>query len=269
MLVNGQPNDCVHAEDRGLSYGDGVFRTLRIRNGLPLNWKRHADKLRRDCSALALDCPADTVLLNEIKRVAEQQETAVVKIIVTRGRGQRGYAIPATRECTRVVDCQPFPQYPPDFWTAGVSLHVCNIRLGHQPALAGIKHLNRLENVLAASECRDAGKPEGLLLDEAGDVIGGTRSNLFMVRDGRLLTPELGRCGVAGVQRERVISWAEKHHIVCTVGPLQLADLQTADEIFLVNSVFGLWSIREFPGYFCTQHLWSNRIRNALAEEEA
>lgn len=269
MLVNGLPGDCINAEDRGLSYGDGVFRTLRVRDGKPINWQHHLEKLRHDCNALALNCPDESILLAEIRQVSGQQAEGVVKIIVTRGRGRRGYAMPETCQPNRIVSCQPLPQYPESFSSAGITAHLCRIELGHQPALAGIKHLNRLENVLAATECTEAGLPEGLLQDYAGNVIGGTRSNLFMVKEGGLFTPGLSECGVAGVQRERVMAWAREHHVECTLTHLQMEDLRAADEIFLVNSVFGLWPIREFPGYFRTDHPMSITIRSGLAEGES
>lgn len=269
MLVNGLPSDCIHAEDRGLSYGDGVFRTLRIRQGKPLNWQRHFAKLRHDCAALGLDCPEQNILLNEICQLSGSQAEAVAKIIITRGCGKRGYAAPTTSSHTRIVDCQPLPQYPAELYAAGIQTQVCSIKLGHQPALAGIKHLNRLENVLAASECQEAGLPEGLLEDEEGAVIGGTRSNLFLVRNGTLYTPELSLCGVAGVQRERVLDWADQHATECKIRRLQITDLLAAEEVFLVNSLFGLWSIREFPGYLRTEHPVAGRIRNWLDKDDA
>lgn len=269
MLVNGLPSDCIHADDRGLSYGDGVFRTLRVRHGKPLNWQRHFAKLRHDCNAMALDCPEQDILLNEICQLSASHAEAVAKILITRGRGKRGYAAPATGSHTRVVDCQLLPKYPAELYATGIQTQVCSIKLGHQPALAGIKHLNRLENVLAASECQNAGLHEGLLEDEDGAVIGGTRSNLFLVRHGTLYTPELNLCGVAGVQRERVIEWAQQNATECKIGRLEMTDLLAAEEIFLVNSLFGLWSIREFPGYLCTEHPVAAQIRNWLDKDEA
>lgn len=269
MLVNGLPNACIQAEDRGLSYGDGVFRTLRLCNGKPLYWQHHIEKLRHDCHALALSCPDEETLLAEIIQVAGLRPDAVVKIIVTRGCGQRGYAIPATGQSTRIVDCQPLPKYPPEYATSGIAVHRCRIKLGHQPMLAGIKHLNRLENVLAASECAEAGFPEGLLEDEAGAVVGGTRSNLFIVRNNTLATPDLSRCGVAGVQRKRALKFAHQHAIPCRIDHLRMDDLLTADEIFLVNSVFGLWPVREFPGYLRSEHPVADTMREWLNEDEA
>jgi len=176
--------------------------------------------------------------------------------------------MPKSGRHTRVVAIQPEPEFTASKSQDGIQTAVCRIKLGHQPALAGIKHLNRLENVIAASECRDAGLAEGLLEDGQGRVIGGTRSNLFMVQNGGLFTPDLAYCGVDGVQRQRVMAYAGERGLKCSVTNLCVADLQAADEIFLVNSVFGLWPVREFPGYLRTEFPLSNRIRNYLEEDE-
>ena len=253
MLINGVPGDHVSIHDRGLLYGDGVFRTLRVSAGKILCWPRHLRKLQQDCAALKLPCPEAALLLDEFQQLAGKQPDGVAKIIITRGLGVRGYAPAENSIPTRILSITPFIPYPYEFYTQGIRLRVCDLRMAHQPRLAGIKHLNRLENVLAASEWHDAGIAEGLLLDVANNVIEGTRSNLFMLRDGELQTPDLSHCGVSGVQRERVIEWASAHGMPCRIGQFGLAELLAADEIFLVNSVIGLWPVHELQG-----HTWSN-----------
>jgi 4-amino-4-deoxychorismate lyase len=242
MLVNGKPADTISVADRGLSYGDGVFRTLRIQQGSPFCWHRQYDKLRHDCQALGITCPDEDILLQELKQLSGAG-SGISKITVTRGIGERGYA-PSTRaNPTRIVSYHPALVYDEAFYTDGITPHHCDLKLSRQPLLAGIKHLNRLENVLAAGECEAAGAVEGILEDEAGYVISGTRSNLFVVTNGKLFTPELSASGVAGVQRDRVMAWAAQNGVTCTVANIKMDDLLGADEIFLVNSVFGLWPI--------------------------
>ncbi|MBI5658197.1 MAG: aminodeoxychorismate lyase [Nitrosomonadales bacterium] len=245
MLVNGVLGDSISAADRGLLYGDGVFRTLRVMGGQPLLWQRHYRKLQQDCASLNLPCPDAPLLLEELQRLIGGQTDGVAKIIITRGAGARGYAPARQSTPTRILSLTPFAPYPDEFYTQGIKLRVCNLRLAHQPQLAGIKHLNRLENVLAAAEWNDVGIAEGLLLDMGGNVIEGTRSNLFLVRGGALLTPELSRCGVAGIQRERVLEWAAAHGVPCRIAQFGLKELLAADELFLVNSIIGLWPVRE------------------------
>lgn len=253
MLINGVPGDMFSIHDRGLLYGDGVFRTLRVSGGKILCWPRHFRRLQQDCAALGLPCPEAALLFAELQQLAAQQPDGVAKIIVTRGPGVRGYAPSANITPTRILSLTPFTPYPDEFYSQGVKLRVCDLRLAHQPRLAGIKHLNRLENVLAASEWNDAGIAEGLLLDVAGNVIEGTRSNMFTVSAGELRTPDLSLCGVAGVQRERVMEWASAHGMPCRPGQFGLDELLAADEIFMVNSVIGLWPVRELQG-----HTWSS-----------
>lgn len=252
MLVNGETGNLISIRDRGLLYGDGVFRTFLARNGIALHRQLHLQKILQDCVKLGITCPALSRLSDELDDVLAQHPNGVIKLIVTRGQGSRGYAPPQNTETTHIWDVAPLPEYPHDYATSGVAVRVCEIRLSEQPKLAGIKHLNRLENVLAAAECSDVNIAEGLLLDAAGNVIEGTRSNLFMVKNGQFITPDLSRCGVAGVQRDRVIAYALAHKIPLQIRALTLAELLNADELFLVNSVMRIWPVRALA-----EHRWS------------
>lgn len=267
MLINGAPGSTINAEDRGLVYGDGVFRTLRMQAGRPVCWERQYAKLQRDCSALKLACPSALVLVSELQQLGKQQPDGVAKIVITRGLSARGYAPSAQSEPTRILSVNPATAYPPEYAKQGVRVHVCKTRLGHQLLLAGIKHLNRLENVLAASEWQDQDVPEGLLGDVSGFVISGTRSNLFMLRGNSLYTPNLSRCGVAGVQRDRVMDWAKQHGVTCKVADFHMEELLMADEIFLVNSLIGLWPVCELAGYRRNQHPMAWKIQEWLNDE--
>lgn len=265
MLINGMPGNSVNIHDRGFLYGDGIFRTMRMRGGQVLHWPRHYRKLQQDSAALDITCPEEVLLSDELQRLGKQQADGVAKIIVTRGlQATRGYAPTSSLAPTRILSISPTPDYPANFISHGVKLCVCNLRLGHQPRLAGIKHLNRLENVLAAAEWHDPDIAEGVLLDSSGNVIAGTRSNLFMVREGILQTPDLSLCGVAGVQRERVMECAASHGVVCQVRNIVLTELLAADEIFLVNSVIGLWPVRELQNRSWSQHPVSMQVQKWL-----
>lgn len=242
---NGIPGEAIPINDRGLLYGDGVFRTMKRIGGKTLCWRRHCRKLAADCAALNLSCPDFAALEAEVGKLPPD---CVAKIIITRGAGMRGYAVVADAPPTRIVTASPLPGYPETHVTKGVKLFMCSLRLASQPRLAGIKHLNRLENVLARMEWDDPAFAEGLLLDEAGCAIEGTMSNLFVYRDGVLYTPSLDRCGVAGVQRERLLEIAAELGMAVRIAPLPLETLMDADEIMLTNSVIGLWKVREFNG---------------------
>ncbi len=267
MIINGLAGDSINANDRGLMYGDGVFRTLLVRLGKPLFWQQHYDKLKHDCHALGIICPTIQVLAAELEQLLQNQSDTIAKIVITRGPATRGFAPSANPQVTRILSISPIPEYPASYATQGISMHVCKLRLGHQPRLAGIKHLNRLENVLAAAEWNDVNIAEGLLQDEDGHVIEGTRSNLFLVRNGKLFTSDLSKCGVAGLQRDRVIAYARQYKIVCKITDLSMDDLLAADEIFVVNSVIGLWPVREIYRFSCKHFPVSLQIQEWLSNE--
>lgn len=252
MLINGNPADQINAQDRGLHYGDGLFETIAVKNGVPLLWDRHMLRLDSGCSTLGIPRPDYPLLRTEAQHVCDGAEQAVLKIIITRGAGARGYRpsplTPHASPATRIVARYPWPAWPRHFWQDGVRVRICQTPLGINPSLAGIKHLNRLEQVLARSEWDDPDIPEGLMLDQTGSVIEATQSNLFIVNGGRLVTPDLSSSGVAGIMRACIIEIAARLSIPCAVTRLTLADVQTAEEVFLCNSLIGVWPIREIAG---------------------
>lgn len=274
MLVNGKPGNLIGIRDRGLLYGDGVFRTLRAIRGKALHWPLHYQKLRHDCTALGIACPDAGPLSDELDGLLERHPDGVLKLIVTRGVGTRGYAPQHCADTTHLWDISPMPEYPSDWAIHGIKAQRCQLRLSRQPRLAGIKHLNRLENVLAAAEWNDARLldpeiAEGLLLDTDGNVIEGTRSNLFLVSRGELITPELSRSGVAGVQRDRVIDWSAQHNMPLHIRHVGLEEVLHADELFVVNSIIGLWPIRQLEQRRWTSFPVAMQIRQTWAEELA
>jgi len=266
VLVNGLQTDLLDVHDRGLAYGDGVFRTLRISGGKAFCWQRHYQKLHDDCRALGLSCPSHAMLSEELGQIAAANPQCVLKIIVTRGRGARGYRAIGEMQATRIVMASPVPDYPSSYDEQGVRLRICDLKLSLQPRFAGIKHLNRLENVMARREWDDASIAEGLLLDSEEFVIGGTMTNLFMRKGNELWTPDLTRCGVAGVQRKRVLERAAVSGIRCAERHISVAQLLKADEIFLTNSVIGVWQVREIGDNFWKKGEFTPTVRRWLNE---
>lgn len=242
-LVNGHVSTSIAVQDRGLHYGDGLFETIAVRHGRPRLLALHLERLAAGCARLALPMPAAALLEREIAEVVEADEQ-VVKVILTRGAAGRGYRIPPAAGSTRIVAAYPGPVARP-VPVAGVRMRTCETRLGTSPALAGLKHLGRLEQVLARSEWQDAQVEEGLMLDTEGRAVCGTQTNLFVVRGGDLLTPRLDRCGVAGVMRRAVLHWARGRCIVAREEDLEPADLHAAEEVFLTNALVGAWPVAE------------------------
>ncbi len=254
IIVNGAAENSVAALDRGLQYGDGLFETLAILDGAPQHWESHIARLERGCSRLYLPSPPRDGLLAEAKRLCKGIKRGVLKIILTRGAGGRGYRLSNPALPTRIVIGFPWPELPAQAVAEGVTVRICDTRLGLNPALAGIKHLNRLEQVLAQREWDEPDIAEGLMRDLEGNVIEGTMSNLFIVIDGRLITPDLSRCGVAGIMRGFILTTAQDLGIEVVIAPLGVAELMRAAEAFLCNSLIGLWPIRDVVGLDMSFH---------------
>lgn len=267
ILVDGNPVGVVPAADRGLQYGDGLFETLELVDGLPRRWERHMARLAEGCRRLHLPVPDPQVLRADLQRAGPPAGRAVAKILVTRGEGGRGYAAPAEARPRRILMLHPWPGHPSGLAEHGVMLRVCQTRLGTSPALGGLKHLNRLEQVLARSEWQDPEVHEGLMLDPEDRVVEGTMSNLFLVFEHRLVTPPVERSGVAGVMRGVVLELAREAGLQVEVDALRMEDVVAADEAFLTNSLIHLWPVRELAGLrqFGPPGPVSARLREAIA----
>ncbi|MEN8166350.1 MAG: aminodeoxychorismate lyase [Pseudomonadota bacterium] len=245
MLINGVPTHQIAATDRGLQYGDGLFETIAVVNGSPRLWERHMARLRLGEQRLGLPPEDKERLLREILSLLEDGQRGVIKIVLTRGQGGRGYRPPEQPRTSRIISLHDWPDYPAEWFSKGISLRICATRLGRNERLAGIKHLNRLEQVLARSEWQDDKIPEGLMLDERDCVIEATQSNLFLLRYGRLLTPDLSKCGVAGVVRELVLELAKDLGMQTVVSEITLDQVKSADALFLTSSLLGICPVAE------------------------
>jgi len=243
--VDGQPADALSLKDRGLAYGDGLFETIAVRGGQLVLLERHLQRLAEGCSRLAL--AADHGLIRaELVAYAAVLGDGVLKLILTRGDSQRGYAFDPGAVPRRILQGNPQARYPGVNAEHGVRLFPCVTRLSSQPLLAGLKHLNRLEQVLARAEWQGPECAEGLMLDLDGRVIEGVFSNVFIVRDGVLLTADLRRCGVAGVMRGELLFQAKSLGIPTEITDISLEQLQQADEVFVCNSVYGIWPVNAY-----------------------
>jgi 4-amino-4-deoxychorismate lyase len=239
-LVDGHVQDHVSALDRGLTYGDGLFETVRfVGSDAPL-WARHMERLAMSCQRLGLPVPDATTLLHEAREAIAGRSQAIARITLTRGIGRRGYAPAGSVHATRIVAGFDMPVLRAEDAADGVRVRRCTLRLAEQPALAGMKHLNRLEQVLARAEWQDPAVAEGLLGDSHDRVICATAANLFAVIDGTLATPALERCGVAGVARAEVLARLP----ATQVRDLGWNELARASEVFLGSSVRGIVPVR-------------------------
>ncbi len=246
VLVNGRAAG-LDPLDRGLQYGDGLFETIAVHDGRARFLAAHLERLAEGARRLALPSPDPEHLAGQIA-AAWPDRRGVVKLVWTRGPAGRGYRPPAHPEPTCIAAGFAWPEWPASAWSEGVRVRYCRIRLGNNPVLAGIKHLNRLEQVLARAEWDDEHIAEGLMLDTMGQVISGTQSNMFAVVAGRLVTPALDQCGVAGVMRRAVCGWAADRGNEVAECSLRPEALETATEIFVTNALIGAWPVRELAG---------------------
>jgi 4-amino-4-deoxychorismate lyase len=248
VLVDGLVDATVPISDRAFQYGDGLFETVRLAGGRLQLWALHCQRLQEGASRLRI--PLD---LRAVERHCEQltRDTAhgVVRITVTRGDGMRGYAA-SPRTTPRIV-CALYPPSHTETDPRGVRVRVCETRLAEQPRLAGLKHLNRLEQVLARQEWSPPDYGEGLMLDVTGRLVEGTFSNVFLLLGDRLCTPALDRCGVAGVMRRFILDERPGldgiEVLECDLWP---RDIGRAGECFLTNALIGVWPVRlvDMPG---------------------
>ena len=251
ILINGEPGDSVSVFDRGFQYGDGIFETLAVADGQPLLWDRHIRRFFHGATRLGLEAPAEELLRREAGQVCAGVKRGVLKIVLTRGISGRGYAPAMDAAPTRTVGLLPWPDYPARHRTDGVSVQFCHTLITRHNILAGLKHLNRLEQILARMELKND-CTEGLMQDETGHVIEGTMTNVFIVSRGALLTPDLKHSGVEGVMRGLVLERAPALSIDCRVAGLKREHILDADEMFLTNSLIGVWPVhrietREYP----------------------
>lgn len=247
VWVNATETNLVPAEDRGLAFGDGLFETMRLHGARVPLLERHLQRLQHGALRLRIALEIDE-LRAEISRFLSSSGTdeGILKLIVTRGDGGRGYRVDAGNEARRILMQRPLAQHPAQWWSEGVSIRHCDTRLGSNPALAGMKHLNRLEQVLARLEWDDAQIAEGLMCDQKGRIVEGVSTNLFLVSGGRLLTPVIDNCGVAGVMRGFILDVVAPELALNTEQVhCERALLGAAQEVFLCNAVIGVWPVRQ------------------------
>jgi 4-amino-4-deoxychorismate lyase len=243
--INGRRRSTLSYRDRGLQYGDGLFETMRVQRRRIRLLEFHLDRLYQGCGRLKIQAPKPIFLRRELERIAAGRSEGVLKLIVTRGCGPRGYRPAVRARATRIATLHALPQADT---AMAVRLRVCATPLSTNPSLAGLKTLNRLDSVLARSEWMDGRIWEGLMRDMDGNWVCGTMSNLFLRRGTVLITPLLDRCGVAGVMRRWILERAGGLRLRVVERRIRWKDLQSAEEVFMSNAVVGIRSVRTIEG---------------------
>lgn len=243
--VNGELTQTLSVMDAGLCYGDGLCETMAVRQGKILLETYHLERLRKGCKRLGIAAPEVPVLKRELAQAARDESQAVLKLVLTRGDSGPDEQFAHGTQATRIVSLEPWPVYPAQWMETGIHVRICDARISRNRRLAGLKHLSRLDHVLARLEWTDADNiQEGFMLDEEGSVIGGTMSNVFAwLSHGVLATPALRTAGVEGVMRRYLLEQSVQNGIQTRVASLSLAELMSAVEIFVCNSVIGVWPV--------------------------
>lgn len=255
--INGVEAELVSVDNRGLAYGDGLFETIAVRSGRCQLLVLHLQRLFLGCQKLSINLDREKLqaelLAFTSKCNAFFSADSVIKLTICRQACGRGYGAHPEAAVLRILSGFALPPVNPDLLQHGVALRFCTTPISVNPALAGMKHLSRLDNVLARSEWADSDCFDGLMLDDRQNVIEGTMSNLFLINDTTLVTPSIDRSGVSGVMREWVMSvLATNLGLSVVEKALNKADLFNADELFVCNSVHMLVPVRQLA-----EHSWS------------
>ena len=244
-LVNGTADTHSLISNRGLAYGDGLFETVAILNGRLRFWDSHIGRLLDGCARLEIPTPNPTELLDDAERLISGTPRpdvlrGVLKIIVTRGSGGRGYTPPQDSESTRILQLFDWPESYERWHTNGIKIGVCTTRLSRNQQLAGMKHLNRLEQVLGAQECARQAWDEGLMFDTDGNLVCGTKTNVFLKFGQTIKTPRISHSGVMGVMRSKVLDECGPAGIEIEQAELTRETLLLADGLFITNAIMGV-----------------------------
>jgi 4-amino-4-deoxychorismate lyase len=267
VLVNGFRGDMLSPLDRGLHFGDGLFETIACVSGRPrfLTW--HLERLAAGCQRLKIELHGFDDIRAEVRELTRDVDRAIVKVIVSRGVAiARGYARTGSERATRITVRYPWPHEDAGQLHDGAVVRTLTTRLGENPLLAGLKHCNRLEQVLARQEWSEYGDiQEGILFSASGKLACGTMSNVFLVRDAGLLTPRMDLCGVSGVMRRAVLDQARRAGIPAKECVLHAEDLLAAEELFLTNALIGIRPVRILDDRLMGPGLLTRRMREIMA----
>ncbi len=243
VFINGIEKTELNVNDRGFQYGDGLFETIAFRQNKLQFIDAHFQRLREGCARLSIDYINEALWLNDIMQCA-LKGPSIIKLIVSRGVSARGYKCNNSSAVTRVTMASDMPEYPLEN-RHGINAIICKTSASINTALAGIKHLNRLENVLARQEWNDKNITEGFLFNHLGYLIEGTMSNVFCVQNNTLYTPELNLSGVAGIMRAQIIELAKKSNVEVYITNITKLMFLQMEAVFITNSLIGLWPVKQ------------------------
>lgn len=265
--INGSKTDTLSAGDRAVQFGDGCFTTLKVERQQIVMLEQHLTRLRTDTTRLRLPPPDWQQLRAHLVNIAEQQsETMVLKVIISRGQGGRGYSSANFTAPTVIVSVSPYPHHYPCWQQAGIELILSPIPLGKNPYLAGIKHLNRLEQVLIKQYIDDQQADEALVVDIEGLLVECCSANIFWRQGEQVYTPLLDNAGVNGLMRQRIIQLlADSPYTLQQVAESPQA-LALCDEVLVCNTLMPIIPVNaiRLPESSTVWHYQSRHLFNYL-----
>jgi len=245
--VNGQEASDISLRDRGFQYGDGLFETMRLEKSSIIFMNEHCARLQLGCQRLNIKINID-LILQQLDIVLKEVASGVLKLIVTRGDSERGYKINPEAPPTIIWIHSDYPVYPSSYYSEGVDVCICKTQVSRNPVLAGLKHMSRMENILARQEWQDEYQ-EGLMCDELGNIVEGTMSNFFAVKSDTLITPGLQYSGVEGVVRQKLLDIAAQENYRVEIRDINLAELESIDSVLMTSSLIGVWPVRSIAAH--------------------
>jgi 4-amino-4-deoxychorismate lyase len=246
VWVNGQPDATVSPLDRGLAYGDGLFATMRVNKSEIQFIESHFLRLTQGAQRLGFQWQPTAALRERLLQCAKDNPQSCLKILLSRGVGGRGYTPPnSSPSITEIVSVHPFPSFYQDWQKTGISLQSSDVLLARQPRLAGIKHCNRLEQVLIKSVALANGIDDWLVLDSNKNIIESSMANLFFETDAGIITPQFSYAGVAGMMREQVIYQLLEMKFSVSVTEINVDILSQVKHVFMTNSLLGVVDINK------------------------
>lgn len=246
MIVSGQPQTQLNIADRALQYGDGCFTTVAVRRGRAELWPEHLTRLKLSCERLHIVFSAWNELHADVKALIRDQTESVLKIIISRGEGGRGYSVAGVGQPSYVLSLHAMPQHYQQWQIQGIDLGLSPIKLARQPLLAGIKHLNRLEQVLVKYELEKSSYLDAVVCDTDNMMVETSAANLFWRQGGLWYTPELINSGVEGLMRNLVMDIFRQKSVPIQAVSAKVSSLQQAEEVFICNSLMGVVPIKSF-----------------------
>jgi len=265
VLINGAKQSKISIFNRNVQFGDGLFETCVVENKKILFWVNHFARLNRGCEQLKISKVDESVWLSDVKKALSlcSYDHCVVKLILSRGESLRGYGFKDDIKPVRAVIVSELQKTT---LNNSFCLEYCKSGYVSNSKLAGIKHCNRLEQVLARAGLKS---DEGIMLDENHNVISVTQGNIYAIHGNTLITPKLDKCGVEGTRRDVILDLTKLLGIKVKVDTLSVKELGQANEVFISNSIIGIQSISQIGDISFSENPITKKIKNAFTEKRA